>query len=484
MPLCQVLLLAVFSVLSVSAIQIFPPQVQEGAATNSTAPPVSSAAAFQQNLTSMMSVPPMQSLTHGLHKQLGELGVDGHIIVKHQSCTAILVGTNYTSVPLFPEVIIYQGQVYPVVGTDPAGNPIVCKELVLNVDAGILLAAARFRLTQYILTYLFGIVAVIEEAAIVITYSFLPALRTVFALILVNITAAFMFGDFFTILAVPVAGSTGNLGLCTASAIFVHFFILMQYFWTVMLCYNMFRRYTDLAYERLPASYEQKRKSVVAYCCISWISPLLIVLLTTISNFISKDVVDYGRDGRCYITVQGSVVLALIIPCFGCLFFCVFFLVRTYYNLYTLLFDYSKRDKAVFAVLIACLVLGLVNVILLGILFLLRVDQVTSIFYMIFLLLIPVRSNILFFFFIFNRKVLNAFRKRLNLRGATVHPAYAVRTPAVVVTSSSDSREARDKMFIVTDIPVVQGPHTSSQSNVFDLLKEPTQDSDQDSEMN
>ena len=185
------------------------------------------------------------------------------------------------------------------------GLPVVCASLSQN----------EVPLHSYI-AYIGDSLSILGCILVLITFCLFKELRTFPAKIIINIAIVILATNVLIILS--VSGATKSLMLCDAVAIMLHFFMLAQFSWMTIMCFEMCRSFYH-ASRLIPFRMKSMRCKLVVYHILAWTVPLIIVVISVIVNYSTSSFVLYGSNPRweeiiCSIVDFLALIVCLLIP--------------------------------------------------------------------------------------------------------------------------------------------------------------------------
>ena len=211
--------------------------------------------------------------------------------------------------------ILFQNRVLDVMFNDSEdGLPLVCYDLIRPTTK--LLFVEDLPGIQE-LTYIGCSLSVLGTVAVVFTYSIFKELQTFPGLILINVCVPLFFTSLIFLIGSPVIQSYPLKELCSAVAIFLHYFYLSQFSWMTIFSFETTKTFYQ-ARQLVRRSKQEKRKCYFLYSVIGWILPLSILIATTVLSF-TTDYVMYGvsHEGEmstCWINHKDSLIITFLLP--------------------------------------------------------------------------------------------------------------------------------------------------------------------------
>ena len=186
------------------------------------------------------------------------------------------------------------------------------------------------------LTYVGCSLSVIGSALILITYGLFKELRSLPSKILMNLAFANLWTNLLLLIGGPLTQAFPITQLCTAVAILLHFFFLVQFAWMSVMSFDVVRKFNQARKLTVDSKHTELRLLVI-YAFVGWGVPLLISTVSLIINFTTAGLVLYGvlADGSlgfCWINHLESAVITFVVPLVLSLsFHLVMFIVATFY---------------------------------------------------------------------------------------------------------------------------------------------------------
>ena len=215
--------------------------------------------------------------------------------------------------------IVYNNERVEVRFYDEYGRPLVCPNnttITIITDTTTRLLATLPGLQE--LTYIGCSLSVLGTILILLTYTVFSELRTLPGVILMNLCSTVLATNLIFIAGDPAIKSYPVKELCTSLAIILHFSYLSQFAWMSIFSFEMVRKLFQ-ARQLMADSNKTKHQFFVAYLCIGWCLPLLIITTSITLNFSIDELVLYGvdKDGqtaRCWINHFEYFIITFLIP--------------------------------------------------------------------------------------------------------------------------------------------------------------------------
>ena len=220
--------------------------------------------------------------------------------------------------------IFYKKGRVEVVFYDEQGRPLVCSDNAITtiITSTAILSLAAFSGLQE-LSYIGCSLSVIGSILILITYTLFRERRTLPGLILMNLCTSILAISFILIAGQLAIQSYPQKKLCSSLAIVLHFSYLSQFTWLNIFSFEIVRKFLQ-ARKLLIDSNKTKNQLFMAYFCIGWFLPLLVIATSITLNFSVDGLFLYGvdKDGRiamCWINHFESFIITFLIPLILCL---------------------------------------------------------------------------------------------------------------------------------------------------------------------
>ena len=164
-----------------------------------------------------------------------------------------------------------------------------------------------------ILTYVGCLLSTAGCVSVLLTYSLFKELRTLPGQILMNLVSTILATSLFILIGIPVAVLVENDKLCEATAIFLHWLMLSQFSWMSIMSFEQVHTFYRASRLYPVEDVSSKNKIFPLYLLIGWGTPFVITLVTVIVNY-SSDVIQYGRDGFCWVSHLPSFYAVFVAP--------------------------------------------------------------------------------------------------------------------------------------------------------------------------
>ncbi len=263
------------------------------------------------------------------HGPVDEELVDCCNIVKTEDCANLSLSCDCESLValndskfeyLDGDTVLFNGLTLEVQLNTSQGLPVVCNISQNGTVSGDLFP--DYPVGFDIITYACASLSIIGCSLVFVTFFLFKDLRTFPAKIVVHIAITILVANVLHIISI---GESKSSELCDTVAILLHFFILAQFSWMTVMCFEVCHSFY-LASQLIPVRVESTRYKLLAYCIVAWTIPLLIVAVSVIVNY-TTPLVRYGvnhkwKEGICWINHSLSGLVAFIVPV------CVFVLLQ------------------------------------------------------------------------------------------------------------------------------------------------------------
>ena len=188
--------------------------------------------------------------------------------------------------------------------SDPAlCNTTETSDSIVLHGAGILIIVCNF-------------LSIVGTILILLTYILFRELRSLPGKIQMNLAAATLVA---ALILLPSTFTDEYHTLCTVLAVAVHYAYLSQFLWMSILSFEISRTLHHAHHFRMLESKKKQRIHLIAYLCIGWGIPLLIVTVSIALHF-TTNFVGYGEDNFCFI--NGDLMIMIFILLIGvCILF-------------------------------------------------------------------------------------------------------------------------------------------------------------------
>ena len=215
--------------------------------------------------------------------------------------------------------IVYNNERVKVMFYDEHGRPLICLD---NTTTNIMtifntqLLVALPGLQE--LTYIGCSLSVLGTIMILLTYTVFSELRTLPGVILMNLSTTILATNLIFITGGPAIKSYPVKWLCALLAIILHLSYLTQFAWMSIFSFEMVRKFFQ-ARRLMTDSNKTKHQFIVAYLCIGWCLPLLVIATSITINFSIDGLVlygvnKYGQTASCWINHLESFITVFLFP--------------------------------------------------------------------------------------------------------------------------------------------------------------------------
>ena len=247
-----------------------------------------------------------------VHKPALDISVPGNSTSNNTdnpltNCTSP-IALNSTEYELVDnQTLRYRGELVDIITYDHLNRPVICTNFSNTGKRHYIVYRLVYPAAFAELSYIGTSISILGSIAILLTYSLFKELRTLPSMILMNLAAAFLVGDFLFLLSNALISLTAHSLASSASlAILLHFLFLSRFSWMCLMAFETCRVFT-LA-RKLQSDISKKAKLVLflVYLLIGWGLPLIITVITVIVNYTTNGLVLYGE------TPNGTVSIAWI----------------------------------------------------------------------------------------------------------------------------------------------------------------------------
>ena len=195
-----------------------------------------------------------------------------------------------------------------------------------------------------VLTYVGCSLSVVGCVAVLLTYSLFRELRTLPGQILMNLASTILATCLFLLVGIPIAVVAEKDELCEATAMLLHWLMLSQFSWMNIMSFELLRTFYRASRLYPVEDKATKNKIFLLYLLIGWGIPILILMVSLLVNF-TTDMIQYGRDGFCWIGHVPSFYVAFLAPVALSIVFNGITFVITFCSLYKASRDQAKLKK-------------------------------------------------------------------------------------------------------------------------------------------
>ena len=237
----------------------------------------------------------------------------GNLIALNRSTPYVLVNAD---------MLLYNEEQHTVEYNMSNGDPVICVNFSTNGTEpnNINIFGLQYPEAYIILSYVGCPLSVIGCILILLTYSIFKELRTLPSLILMQLAIAILISNLIILLSGPVIDKIeGARVLCTSLAILTHYIFLTQFSWMSLMSTEIARKLHAAFKMKTTESKTHERKLLVTYLLFGWCTPFVIVIVTSIVNFTTTNLVLYGvlddeNRGQCWINHLASVLVSFYTP--------------------------------------------------------------------------------------------------------------------------------------------------------------------------
>ncbi len=211
----------------------------------------------------------------------------------------------------------YGADEYEIVWMTPLGEVVICLSQNGSKEIQVPVIYYDYPVGFTELTYIGCSLSVVGCALILLTYALFTELRqSLPSKIIMNLAVAIIVSN----LLIMVAGyGRENEIVCTAMAIALHYFFLVQFSWMSLIMFELGRSFRGAQKLAPNISARRKFRLFLLYFVLGWGTPLLIVGTTAAVNFTTDNLVFYGEEedgtqGSCWINHLESAILAFLVP--------------------------------------------------------------------------------------------------------------------------------------------------------------------------
>ena len=210
------------------------------------------------------------------------------------------------------DTLLFHNEAFEIVAYNDS-SPIICSNFSQNGTIEQNMTVYSYPPVFSVLTYVGCSLSVVGCVVLLITYSLFKELRSLPGQILMNLASTILATCLFLMIGIPIVSLIEKDELCEAAAIFLHLLVLSQFSWMSIMNFELLR--TLYRASRLHAVEDKSRKNKIffLYFLIGWGIPLVFTLITVIVNY-ATDVIQYGRDGFCWIGHVPSFYVVFLAP--------------------------------------------------------------------------------------------------------------------------------------------------------------------------
>ena len=212
------------------------------------------------------------------------------------------------------DTVLFRNNTFEIAGYN-GSSPIICSSFTQNgtIQQNETILYYSYSSAFYILTYVGCSLSIVGCVVVLLTYSLFKELRTLPGQILMNLVSTILATSLFILIGIPIAVVVENDGLCEATAIFLHWIILSQFSWMSIMSFEQVRTFYRASRLRPVEDQSTKNKIFLSYLIGGWVIPIVITVISTVVNF-TTDLIQYGRDGFCWIGHLSSFYAVFVVP--------------------------------------------------------------------------------------------------------------------------------------------------------------------------
>ena len=229
---------------------------------------------------------------------------DERLIVLHESEFELLDN----------DTLLFHNDTFEIVGHN-GSSPIICSNFTQNgtISQSTTVFNYSYPPILSVLTYVCCSLSVVGCVLVLLTYSLFKELRTLPGQILMNLASTILATCLFLLVGIPIAVLAEKDELCEATAMLLHFAMLSQFSWMSIMSFELLRTFYRASRLHLVQDKSTKNKRFLLYLLIGWGIPILITIISLLVN-ITTDLIQYGRDGFCWIGHVPSFYVAFLAP--------------------------------------------------------------------------------------------------------------------------------------------------------------------------
>ena len=287
---------------------------------------------FKVPCTTLQRAPPFE--IHNISNDSLMLCDEG-LIVLHESEFELLDNST----------LLFRNDTFEIVGHN-GSLPIICSNLTQNgtVSQYVTVFYYSYPPTLSVLTYVCCSLSVVGCVAVLLTYSLFKELRTLPGQILMNLASTILATCLFLLVGIPIAVVAEKDELCETTAILLHLVMLSQFSWMSIMSFELLRTLYRASRLQPVEDKSTKDKIFILYFSIGWGIPILILMVSLPVNF-TTDMIQYGRDGFCWIGHVPSFYVVFLVPVALSIVFNGITFVLTFCLLYKASRDQAKLKK-------------------------------------------------------------------------------------------------------------------------------------------
>ena len=243
------------------------------------------------------------------------------------------------------DTLLFHNDTFEIMGYNDS-SPIICSNFTQNgtVPQHLTMFDYSYPPILSILTYVCCSLSVVGCVVVLLTYSLFRELRTLPGQILMNLASTILATCLFLLVGIPVAVLAEKDELCEATAMLLHLVMLSQFSWMSIMSFELLRTFYRASRLQPVEDKSTQKKILFLYLLIGWGIPILILMVSLLVNF-TTDMIQYGRDGFCWIGHVTSFYVVLLAPVALSIVFNGITFVLTFRLLYKASKDQAKLKK-------------------------------------------------------------------------------------------------------------------------------------------
>ena len=149
--------------------------------------------------------------------------------------------------------------------------------------------------------------SIFSYVAMILFYTFIKELKNIASMTIVALCATLLFADTVFIAATQLFN---NKEACKVIAILLHWALLCAQGWTAVIAFDVLSKFGSVAL----ALTKRNSKRFAQYCCLAYLLPSIIVIVTVILNETEVYGIGYGENNTCFIYSFYPKLYFYIIP--------------------------------------------------------------------------------------------------------------------------------------------------------------------------
>ena len=210
------------------------------------------------------------------------------------------------------DTLLFRNEAFEIVGYNDT-LPIICSNFSQNGTIEQNMTVYSYPPIFSVLTYVGCSLSVVGCVAVLLTYSLFRELRTLPGKILMNLASTILATCLLIVIGIPIVSVTENDELCEATAILLHWLILSQFSWMSIMSFELLQTLYRASHLHAVKDKSKRHKIFVLYFLTGWGIPLVFTLITVIVSY-TTDVIQYGRNGFCWIHHLSSLYAVFVAP--------------------------------------------------------------------------------------------------------------------------------------------------------------------------